>query len=227
MTDEPTGLVERVGRPYVVEAVRMLEAGQGSVADIDGALESAGYAWGPLRGLDTIGLDVDLAKGDALVEAWHEVRFASPQLQRDLVAAGRLGRTSGRGFYRYEGGGLAVPDVIRPLTAPLISSTTSPASLTVPPTSVTPLAPERIVERLELAVINEAYRAVADGMAAPPAIDLAMRTAAGFPRGPFELVDRLGLRAIIGRLRALHEETRESSGDQYQVAELLWHIATV
>jgi len=213
MTDEPARVAERVGRPYVVEAVRMLEAGQGSVADIDGALESAGYAWGPLRGLDTIGLHVDLAKGDALVETWHEVRFASPQLQRDLVAAGRLGCTSGRGFYRYDRGGLAVPDVILPLTAPL--------------TSPTPLVPGRIVERLELAVINEAYRAVADGMAAPPAIDRAMRAGAGFPRGPFELVDRLGLRAIIGRLRALHEETRDTSGDQYQVAELLWQMATV
>lgn len=210
MTDELTPIVERVGRPYVVEAVRMLEAGQGSVADIDGALESAGYAWGPLRGLDTVGLDVDLAKGDALVEAWDEVRFASPLLQRDLVAAGRLGRTSGRGFYRYDTGGLAVPDVIRPLS-----------------TLTTPLTPERIVERLELAVINEAYRAVADGLAAPPAIDRALRAGAGFPRGPFELVDRLSLRAIIGRLRVLHEETRDSSGDQYQVAELLWQMATV
>ncbi|HZW00277.1 MAG TPA: 3-hydroxyacyl-CoA dehydrogenase family protein [Candidatus Deferrimicrobium sp.] len=213
MTDEPTPIVERVGRPYVVEAVRMLEAGQGSVADIDAAFESAGYAWGPLRGLDTVGLDVDLAKGDALAEAWDEARFASPQLQRDLVAAGRLGRATGRGFYRYDADGRAVPDVIRPLL-----------SLTTP---LTPLTPERIVERLELAVINEAYRAVADGLAAPPAIDRAMRAGAGFPRGPFELVDRLGLRALIGRLRALHEETRDSSGDQYQVAELLWQMATV
>jgi 3-hydroxybutyryl-CoA dehydrogenase len=212
MTDELVPIVERVGRPYVVEAVRMLETGQGSVADIDGALESAGYAWGPLRGVDAIGLDVDLAKGDALVELWDEARFASPQLQRDLVAAGRLGRTTGRGFYRYELDGLAFPDAIPP-AAPLAS--------------LTPLAPERIVERLELAVINEAYRAVADGLAAPPAIDRAMRAAAGFPRGPFELVDRLGLRALIGRLRALHEETRDSSGDQYQVAELLWQMATV
>jgi 3-hydroxyacyl-CoA dehydrogenase len=213
MTDEPARIVERVGRPYVVEAVRMLEAGQGSVADIDAAFESAGYARGPLRGLDAVGLDVDLANGDALVEAWGEARFASPKLQRDLVAAGRLGRASGRGFYRYDADGRAVPDVIRPLTGPL----TSPA----------PLAPERMVERLELAVINEAYRTVADGLAAPPAIDRAMRAVAGFPRGPFELVDRLGLRALIGRLRALHEETCDSSGDQYQVAELLWQMATV
>lgn len=210
MTDELAPLVERVGRPYLVEAVRMLEAGQGSVAHIDGALESAGYAWGPLRRLDTVGLDVDLATGDALVEAWDEVRFASPQLQRDLVAAGRLGRATGRGFYRYDVHGRALPDETPPLTTPL-----------------PPLPAESIVERLELAVINEAYRAVADGLAAPPAIDRAMRAVAGFPRGPFELVDRLGLRTIIGRLRALHEETRDSSGDQYQVAELLWQMATV
>jgi 3-hydroxybutyryl-CoA dehydrogenase len=213
MTDEPTPIVERVGRPYVVEAVRMLEAGEGSVADIDGALEATGYAWGPLRGVDTIGLDVDLAKGDALVEAWGDARFASPQLQRDLVASGRLGRSTGRGFYRYHADGLAVPDVISQLAAPR--------------PSLKPLTPGRIIERLELAVINEAYRAVADGMAAPPAIDRAMRAVAGFPRGPFELVDGLGLRALIGRLRALHEETRDSSGDQYQVAELLWQMATV
>ena len=99
--DWATLVARRVGRPYLVEAVRMVEAGQGSVADIDGALESAGYSRGPLRTIDEVGLDVDLAIGDALVETWGEERFASPRLQRDLVAAGRLGRATGRGFYRY------------------------------------------------------------------------------------------------------------------------------
>ncbi len=155
----------------------MLEAGQASVADVDGALESAGYARGPLRTLDEVGLDVDLAIGDALVETWGEERFASPRLQRELVAAGRLGRATGRGFYRYGPDGRAVPDVARPLAAPL--------------------APEHIVERIELAVVNEAYRAVADGLGAPPAIDEVMRAVAGFPLGPFQLVDRIGLRAVI------------------------------
>ncbi len=185
----------------------MLEAGQGSVADIDGALESAGYVRGPLRAIDDAGLDVDLAIGDALVEMWGEVRFASPQLQRDLVATGRTGRPAGRGFYRHGTDGPAVPDVVRP------------------PTEL--LTPARIVERLELAVVNEAYRAVADGLGAPPDIDEAMRAAAGFPRGPFEIVDRIGLRTVIGRLRVLDQETDQSAGDQYQVAALLWQMATV
>jgi enoyl-CoA hydratase / 3-hydroxyacyl-CoA dehydrogenase len=177
------------------------------VADIDAALESAGYTRGPLRTLDDAGLDVDLAIGDDLVETWDEERFGSPPLQRDMVAAGRLGRTTGRGFYAYPADGHAIPDVARPLCAPL--------------------APERIVERIELAVINEAYRAVADGLGAPPAIDAVMRTVAGFPLGPFQLVDRIGLRAVIGRLRSLHEETAGSTGDQYLVATLLWQMATV
>jgi 3-hydroxyacyl-CoA dehydrogenase len=200
-------IAQRVGRPYFVEAVRMLQAGQGSVADIDGALESAGYTRVPLRAIDDAGLDVDLAIGEALLETWGEERFASPELQRDLVAAGSLGRAAGRGFYRYGADGQAVPAVSRPLTARL--------------------TPVRIVERLELAVINEAYRAVADGLGAPPIIDEAMRTAAGFPLGPFEMVDRLGLRTVIARLRALEQESDPSSGDQYLVAALLWQMATV
>jgi 3-hydroxyacyl-CoA dehydrogenase len=200
-------IAQRVSRPYFVEAVRMLQAGRGSVADIDGALESAGYTRGPLRAIDDAGLDVDLAIGEALLETWGEERFASPELQRDLVAAGSLGRAAGRGFYRYGADGQAVVAVSRPLTARL--------------------TPERIVERLELAVINEAYRTVADGLGAPPVIDKAMRTAAAFPLGPFEMVDRLGLRTVIARLRALEQESDQSSGDQYLVAALLWQMATV
>ena len=84
------------------------------------------------------------------------------------------------------------------------------------------------MERIELAVVNEAYRAVADGLGAPPAIDEAMRAAAGFPLGPFEMVDRIGLR---DRHRATAEpatqETDQSPGDQYLVATLLWQMATV
>jgi len=133
------------------------------------------------------------------------MRFDPPSLQERLVGEGRLGRVSSRGFYRC-GREVAMPDV-----------------------EVTPgvvLAAEAIVERLELATVNEAYRVVEDGLALPPAIDAAMR-AAGYPRGPFEVVDALGLRTIIDRLRAIEAETGERSGDQYRVATLLWQMATV
>ncbi len=186
----------------------MLEAGEGSVAGIDAALVAAGYASGPFRLLDDVGLDVDLAIDTALRDLLEPtLRFDPPALQALLVEEGRLGRTTGRGFYRYGEGEAAAPDVV------------------VEPTAA--LSDEAIVERLELGVINEAYRAVEDGLASPPAIDEAKREVAGHPRGPFDQVDRLGMRLIIERLRAIYAVTEERSGDQYLVATALWQMATV
>ena len=199
---------QRVGRPYVIEAVRMLDAGIATVESIDAALESAGYRLGPLRLLDEVGLDVDLALDRALAEAHPgSTRFDPPALQARLVAAGRTGRAHGLGFYRYQGE-LAVPDV------------------EVPGGDGAPAAAAAIVERIELATINEAYRVVGDGLGSPPAIDAAMR-AMGYPRGPFELVDRLGLRTVIDRLILVEQAVGGRSGDQYRVAPLLWQMATV
>jgi 3-hydroxyacyl-CoA dehydrogenase len=201
-------VLERVGRPYVIEAVRMLEAGEATVAGIDLALESAGYARGPLRTLDGVGLDVDLAIDRALVEAYPTApRFDPPPLQERLVAEARLGRASGRGFYRYEADGAATPDLEVPDGAAL--------------------EPAAIIERLELGAVNEAYRVAEEGLASPPAIDELMRSEGGHPRGPFELVDQLGLRAVVDRLRVLAAATEERSADQYVVAAALWQMATV
>jgi 3-hydroxybutyryl-CoA dehydrogenase len=83
-----------------------------------------------------------------------------------------------------------------------------------------------VVERLQLGLINEAYRMVEEGLASPPTIDAAMR-ADGHPQGPFELVDGLGLRQVIDRLRATYVVTESRSDDQYRVATALWQLATV
>lgn len=202
-----TVIAQRVGRPYVIEAVRMLEAAAGSVEGIDAALEAAGYRLGPLRLLDEVGLDADLALDRRLADAHPtSTRFDPPALQVRLVEAGHRGRAAGAGFYRYAGE-VAVPEVH------------------VAPGPVR-LAPGAIVERIELATINEAYRVVEDGLGSPPAIDATMR-AVGAPRGPFELVDELGLRRVIERLGAIEREVGSGSGDQYRVATLLWQMATV
>ena len=108
------------------------------------------------------------------------------------MADGRLGCASGRGFYRYHSDGTSIPDVEVPLVAPLAAAA--------------------IVERLELAVVNEAYRAVADGLAAPSVIDEALRLDAGFPRGPFEIVDELGLRHVVERLQRPARDRRRAVG---------------
>lgn len=81
--------------------MRMLEEGVASAQDIDAAME-LGYrhASGPLRTTDIVGLDVRLGIAEYLHETLGE-RFAPPQILRDMVARGELGRKSGRGFYSY------------------------------------------------------------------------------------------------------------------------------
>jgi 3-hydroxybutyryl-CoA dehydrogenase len=215
--DTPGFIVNRVGRPYVVEAVRMLEAGEGSVEGIDAALEASGYPMGPFRLLDLIGLDVDLAIDQRLHDAFFGAsRFAPPELQRQLVDQGRLGRKRGVGFYDYG-------DTAAPHPKPAASS----GAIDQRDPTAAPLDVDEIVERLELGVINEAYRAVEDAVALPPVIDEAMRLGAGHPAGPFERVDAIGLRRVVERLRELDAATAGRSGDQYRVAPLLWNLATV
>ena len=97
--DSPGFATSRLGVALGLEAIRMLEEGVADAAAIDTAME-LGYRhpMGPLRLTDLVGLDVRLAVADYLREHLGE-RFAAPQLLRDKVAAGELGRKSGRGFH--------------------------------------------------------------------------------------------------------------------------------
>ncbi|GAA2186676.1 MULTISPECIES: 3-hydroxyacyl-CoA dehydrogenase family protein [Leucobacter] len=97
--DAPGFASSRLGVALALEAIRMVEQGVASAADIDLAME-LGYRHpvGPLRTTDIVGLDVRLGIAEQL-ERDLGPTFAPPQLLRDLVADGRLGRKSGRGFY--------------------------------------------------------------------------------------------------------------------------------
>jgi 3-hydroxybutyryl-CoA dehydrogenase len=97
--DSPGFATSRLGVALGLEAIRMFEEGVAGAKDIDTAME-LGYRhpMGPLQLTDLVGLDVRLAVADYLREHLGE-RFAAPQLLRDKVAAGQLGRKSGRGFH--------------------------------------------------------------------------------------------------------------------------------
>ena len=99
--DSPGFASSRLGIALGLEAIRMLEEGVASAADIDAAME-LGYRHpvGPLRTTDLVGLDVRLGIADELHHKLGE-RFAPPPLLRRLVAEGHLGRKSGRGFYEW------------------------------------------------------------------------------------------------------------------------------
>jgi len=91
--------------PYLLDAIRLLEQEFASKEDIDvGRMLGAGYPMGPLTLGDFSGLDTLLHTADVLFEAFKEPRFAAPTLLRQMVAAGWLGRKSGRGFYHYKAG---------------------------------------------------------------------------------------------------------------------------
>lgn len=88
--------------PYLMAAIRMLEEGFASREDIDtGMLLGCGHPMGPLTLSDMIGLDVLYAVGTSLFDEFKRDEYAPPPLLKRMLAANRLGRKSGRGFYEY------------------------------------------------------------------------------------------------------------------------------
>lgn len=102
VNDAPGFASSRLGVLLGLEAIRMVEEGVAEPADIDRAMELGyGHPMGPLRTGDLVGLDVRLAIAEHLAGVYGE-RFAPPELLRRMVAEGRLGRKTGRGFYEWE-----------------------------------------------------------------------------------------------------------------------------
>ena len=100
--DSPGFATSRLGVAIGLEAIRMLEEGVASAEDIDRAMELGyNHPMGPLRLTDLVGLDVRLGIAEYLA-ATLGPRFEPPQLLRELVAEGKLGKKSGQGFYRWE-----------------------------------------------------------------------------------------------------------------------------
>jgi 3-hydroxybutyryl-CoA dehydrogenase len=99
--DSPGFATSRLGVAIGLEAMRMLEEGVASAEDIDRAMELGyNHPMGPLRLTDLVGLDVRLSIAEYLASTLGP-RFEPPQLLRDLVAQGKLGKKSGEGFYKW------------------------------------------------------------------------------------------------------------------------------
>jgi 3-hydroxybutyryl-CoA dehydrogenase len=95
-------IVNRLLVPYLLDAVRALEEGVGSIEDIDNSMKlGCGYPMGPFTLLDFVGLDTTYYIANIMFDEFRERRFASPPLLRRMVLAGWNGRKAGRGFYDY------------------------------------------------------------------------------------------------------------------------------
>ena len=101
-SDRPGFIVNRLLIPYLLDAVRALEQGVGSITDLDRSMElGCGHPMGPFTLLDFVGLDTTYYISNVLFEEFREPRFAPPGLLKRLVLAGWHGRKTGRGFYDY------------------------------------------------------------------------------------------------------------------------------
>ena len=168
--DRPGFIVNRVNRPFTIEALRILESGAATVSAIDDAVRDGGFPMGPFELMDLTGIDITFAAATGIWEGLGRPdRLRPSPIQEALVEAGHLGRKTGRGFYRYEDG-----QRLGEAQKPSASSSTKS------------LAPAQIRGRIVDAIAAEARFAADEGVATPDAIDLALRLGAGHPRGPFE-----------------------------------------
>jgi len=101
-SDSTGFIVNRLLVPYLLDAIRALEEGVGSVEDIDNSMKlGCGHPMGPLTLLDFVGLDTTYYIANIMFDEFRERRFAPPPLLKRMVLAGWNGRKAGRGFYNY------------------------------------------------------------------------------------------------------------------------------
>jgi len=210
--DGPGFLVNRILGPYMNEAGFLLADGA-SVEAVDDAAKKFGMPMGPLRLVDEVGIDISRHAGQSLHEALGHRLSPSPPLVA-LAESGRLGKKGGLGFYRYESGKEKGPD-------PEIYAV---LSRTVPAVRVT--LPEREIRgRLVLAMLNEAARALEEGIVQRASdVDLAMIMGTGFPPfrgGLLRFADTIHARTILSRLN----EFEERYGDRFAPADLIRRLA--
>jgi len=196
--DGPGFVVNRLLLPYLGEGLELLLEGV-PVAAIERAALDFGMAKGPLRMSDEIGLDTTLQGGWVLAAAFPERVAANPLLVA-MIKAGRLGRKSGAGFFRYD----------RPAADPPPEGQIDPpVQRLIDQWARTPVShsAELIADRLLLPVVLEATRILAEGEVRDPRdIDLAMIFGLGFPAwrgGLLFWADALGAEQIVERLGPL------------------------
>ncbi|HEX9287434.1 MAG TPA: 3-hydroxyacyl-CoA dehydrogenase NAD-binding domain-containing protein [Thermoanaerobaculia bacterium] len=208
--DLPGFLVNRILAPYLSEAVRLVREGC-RIEDVDRAMTDFGMPVGPLALLDEVGLDVAVKAGEVLQAAFPQ-RIKSGG-DEALVAAGRLGRKSGAGFYEYSAGGRGKP------------SPNAYEVLRAQPKAASPFPPDQVESRLLLPMVNEAAFCLEEGVVPGPGkLDLAMILGTGFPPfhgGLLRWADSLGL----PRVRSLLEELAGRFGPRFEPARSIRRLA--
>jgi len=99
--DRPGFIVNRIGKMYHTEPIKIVEDGIADVETVDALLEGIGFKMGPFKLIDLIGVDANLNVTKSLYELMKQAQFEPSKLQQQMVDEGKLGRKSGKGFYDY------------------------------------------------------------------------------------------------------------------------------
>jgi 3-hydroxybutyryl-CoA dehydrogenase len=205
-------VANRCVRPFFLESLRMLAEGVAPHDEIDRVVRlGAGLRMGPFELMDLIGVDVNFAVARSFWEqSFGEPRWRPSPIHERMVASGRLGRKTGRGFYTYEKGEPHRPrdpdvDAERPIfdedELQQVAGPNAPGVLT----------------RLGSTIANEACFALGEEVASEEDINTAMRLGYNWPIGSLEWGERLGWSRALGVL----EELRELQGEAYRPARLI------
>jgi len=200
--DRPGFLVNRLLGIYLLEAVRLLEEDGVDPERIDRAMTDRGMAVGPCRMADFIGLDLLLTINRVLM-AHDPVKFSVSPVHEALVAAGDLGQRAGRGIYVYEKSG--EPDRVNDSIARR------------PGWGRKEVRIEELAERIHLAMLNEAWHCVTEGVAEAGDVDRALQEVLGMPKGPISLTEEMGPSVLAGRLEVLARD----HGERFRPAAVL------
>jgi 3-hydroxyacyl-CoA dehydrogenase/enoyl-CoA hydratase/3-hydroxybutyryl-CoA epimerase len=207
--DGPGFVVNRVLGPYMNESGFLLEEGN-SIESIDEAMVDFGMPMGPMALFDEVGLDV-AAKVGAILKERFAGRIQQSAVVDKLYADHRLGKKGGKGLYLYEDGKRKRPD---PAVYKIVGVD-----------APHPAKKEEAVERMVLAMINEAALILEERIVASAAeLDLAMIMGTGFPPfrgGLLRYADKLGLQHIVSRL----EDLASRHGDRFRPSEPLRRLA--
>ena len=192
--------------PYINDAIKAYEHKIASREEIDTTVtKSVGLPMGPLTLADLVGLDVCLAVMDVLWDEFRESRYVAAPLLRRMVAAGKLGRKSGQGFYDYSGAEEPAEEVP---TGPIARAVRDGAH------------GFDLADLLIVPHIDDAVRMVGEGYATVEDADTAMRFGCGYPKGLIELLDERGADSVADVLKSL----ADAGFVQHTPAPLLAHL---
>jgi 3-hydroxybutyryl-CoA dehydrogenase len=203
-------VANRLARPFTLESLRILADGVADAETIDRIVRlGGGFRMGPFELLDLIGLDVNLEIARSFfVQGGEPERWRPSPIQENLVAEGRLGRKSGRGYHLY---GKGVERELYPELG-ILAPTLDPEKLT----RIDDRA-EEVLVRLFAQIANEAAFAREEGIASPEDMETAMKLGFNWPAGPLKLAGMIGPGRAVELLKGLEA----THGAAYAQAPLL------